>query len=135
MDEKTFRYEMAKQTNQSAIDYSLKMHNWLFLLNGAAATALLYSGKDAMLGAALWFACGAAIGIVSAFFAYVYTLLLVQTWIYAPSHEYDERYLPFVFGKRISERQADLLRLVPIVCGALSLVLFAIGVVKCAYKI
>jgi hypothetical protein len=97
------------------------------LLNGAAATALLATGIEKFYQVALFFAVGAAVAIVAAFFAYLYTLLLVQTWIYPPQTN-----IPFLLWK-ISARQIALIRIIPIAVGAASLFLFVKVVVGVAY--
>ena len=73
-------YDMQKQSNQAAIDAGFKSLNALFLLNGAAATALLSQGNNDFKAVALLFALGAFISIVTLGLAHFFCLAICSTF-------------------------------------------------------
>lgn len=135
MNEDEHRREMFRQTNQAAVDFSLKSLQGLFLLNGAAATALLANGKSALVSSALWFAVGAALAVAALGLSYLYTLLLAESWRTPLPSSSDEEYLPVEWPHKvqyISLRQLGRWRCCPIGVFILSLIFFCIGVYSAA---
>jgi hypothetical protein len=75
------RTEIFKQSNQAAIDFSLKALSYLFLLNGAAATALLAQDSFWLKITACLFAVGALFSIFALAFAYLHMKVTAHSWI------------------------------------------------------
>lgn len=73
-------YDLQKQSNQAAIDAGFKALNALFLINGAAATALLSQSNDDFKAAALLFAAGAFISIVTLGCAHFFCLAICSSF-------------------------------------------------------
>ena len=131
----THQEEMYKQTNQASIDFSIKTIWSLFLINGAAATALFSTGEKYFYYPALIFAVGAIAAVITFGLSYFYSLLLSETW--RPEYEISsssEKFLPikfFGFGPTLSLNTIGNLRFVPIIFAIVSIALFAYGVFKC----
>ncbi len=71
-------FELAKQTNQSAIDYGLRALQSIFLINGAAATAILASNNAILYSIAIKFAFGAGVAVFLFGLSYLYSLLCAE---------------------------------------------------------
>jgi hypothetical protein len=85
----TFEQELFKQTNQSAIDFSLKTLGSLFLLNGAAATALLAQSSLPLKWPALIFGLAALWTVAAMGISYVFVLFLGETFVAPPPESPD----------------------------------------------
>ena len=73
-----FKLSILKQNNQATLDYGLKALQALFLLNGAAATAILASGETVLYHTVLCFGLGALVAIVALGLSYVINLLITE---------------------------------------------------------
>ncbi len=73
-----FTQDLIKQTNQAALDYALKAIQFLFLINGAAATAILAGKIERLYPSAIWFGICACAAILLLGLSYVYNLLLTE---------------------------------------------------------
>ena len=84
--------ELQKQANQATIDFSLKTLGSLFLLNGAAATALL-AKTDVPVVAASVFAVAALWAVAAMGIAHIFCLVTVETFRSPAPKNSDEPWL------------------------------------------
>ena len=127
--------DMLKQTNQAAIDFSIKTIWSLFLINGAAATALLSTKITSFYFSATFFALGAITAVLAFGVSYVYCLLLAETW--RPGNNLKDPgekiflFDFFIFKKSMSENDINKARIIPILFTIASVLLFLVGIVLC----
>lgn len=76
-----------RQINEGAMKIAYQTLNALFLLNGAAATALLATGHPRVKAAAIILALGAFTAIVAHGFTYFSTLAVGDSWREAPAYD------------------------------------------------
>jgi hypothetical protein len=113
-----------RQLVQAAVDYGLRALTTLFLLNGAAATAILASAKESLLPAALCFSIGAGLVVAALGVSYFVNDGFATLWNPARLTEvraYD----------KIQSRTVWLLRLA-MGLALISLAFFAAGLFKAA---
>jgi hypothetical protein len=131
MNDDQHRKEMFKQANQAAIEFSKTMLYSSFLLNGAAATALLASRTSAFYCSAVLFGFGSLSAIIGLGVSYLYILLLGETWRQRTS-SYEAKEIKIYFLNKawlMSCKDIEFLRLVPISCAAASVFLFIVAMV------
>jgi protein-S-isoprenylcysteine O-methyltransferase Ste14 len=85
------RMELFKQSNQAAIDFARNALSYLFLLNGAAAAALLAQGAFWFKMTACLFAMGALFSIFAFTLAYLHMKAAAYSWIMESRNEKYER--------------------------------------------
>lgn len=124
-------FKVFQDTNNLAAEFAHHAINFAFYLNGAAATAILAAGKTEFYPAALWMGSGAACAVACMGLAYLYMLVLGETWRQKETEKDGVKgfYYP-VWNSNVflSTRATEKLRLVPIGLWLLSMVLFFIGV-------
>lgn len=120
------------QTNGASIEYSVKTLQFLFLINGAAATALLATGNVVFYTSAIWLAIGAMLAVLTFGVSYLYSLLISVTW--SQEENKNKKYeVYFLFKKRfLTLEQIENLRLVPIIFTLFSIVCFFRGIYLCS---
>lgn len=128
--------DMARDTNQFSMQFAKMVFNCCFLLNGAAATALLASKIPALFPAAVWCAFGAVIAILAMGIAYWYVMSMLNSWFARPKKPGDKCIPVFVFWKMrvesVTFEQLERYRAIPVVCVVLSITLFAVGIYNAA---
>ena len=125
-DEKWIQHhaEVYKQTNQASIDFSIKTLQSLFLLNGAAATAILGAKLEQFFLSGVLFALGTLFATIAFAVSYFYTLALSETW--RPEYGYREKtdkifHFEFCcFKKDLSDQDIEKARIWPIIPAACS---------------
>ena len=126
MESEQFRKDMYYQTNQASVDYSKMIFNSAFLLNGAAATALLASKIKTFYCAAIFFGFGALSALIGMGLSYAYIMLLAETWRQEPKDFESNGIRVYVLGKwrNLSLAKIENLRLVPLAAAVLSILIF-----------
>ena len=111
------------------MEYSKNAIQFAFLLNGAAATALLSKSDNAYLCAAIYLAMGAGLAVLCMGTTYVTQILLCETWI-----QEKEPYNIFFLGKwrKFTYANIELTRMVAIALWILSMAMFFVGTYKAA---
>lgn len=134
-DEKWIQHhrDVYKQTNQASIDFSIKTLQSLFLLNGAAATAILGAKIEPFFAAGVLFAFGALLASIAFAVSYFYNLMVSETW--KPEYGYRDKtdkifhFQICMFSLNLSDQDVEKARIYPIlpaVCSGLC-ALTAIG--------
>jgi len=139
-------HDLYKQTNQAAIDFSLKTLSSLFLLNGAAATALLAQNYLPLKWPALAFGVAALLAVIAMGISYIFTLYMGETfripvpkdrdgramldepWVHLPS-KWSHKFLILAwgFGEKFSFNQHTVWRIRLIAFSAIPAGLFLAG--------
>lgn len=128
-----------KQTNQFAIEYSIKTIWSAFLINGAATTAILSSKIEKFYPAAMFFALGAILAVIAFGIAYIYILMLCETW--RPNYgirPYDAKIFNFnfyIFKARMSDKDVECARVYAILPVLASIIAFIVGLIICWCKL
>lgn len=120
-------FTMIEKTNEFSMTYAKLSLNACFLLNGAAATALI---STKLYSAATWCGLGALIGVFALGVAYWYTMALLESWRSTPKQPgepYIQVWWPFKGARLITSEQLEKYRWIPICFFFVSLVLFTIG--------
>jgi hypothetical protein len=129
--EKRHEYTMTEQTNEFSMSFAKTTITSAFVLNGAAATALLYAGVKELYPVIKVFGLGALLAVVTAVLAYLFTLVLLESWRHTRPEDLKKAYLPvyvpFIWDKDITYRAFERLRFIPILCLAFSIGTFLYG--------
>lgn len=130
--EEQHNFTMIEKTNEFSMTYAKLSLNACFLLNGAAATALLSTNKAALYGAATACGMGAFAAVFALALAYWYTMALLESWRNKPDSEKpNEPYIPVWWPckrtRLITSEQLEQYRWIPISCCIASLALFLLG--------
>ena len=128
-----------KQTNQAAIEYSIKTIWSAFLINGAATTAILSSKIEKFYPAAMFFALGAILAVIAFGIAYIYILMLGETWRHSYGiRPYDAKIFNFnfyIFKARMSDKDIEGARAYAILPVLASIIAFIVGLIICWYNL
>lgn len=136
---KNYEAEGFFQTNKATIEYSVRTISSLFLLNGAAATALFASKIPDFYPSAIILGLGAFCAVTAFGASYLYNMLLSDTW--RPDNEdftEDEKVFKLDFigsNKKVSYRDIQKYRLIPIAIVLCSMILFLVGMIVCAISL
>lgn len=127
--EEQHNFTMIEKTNEFSMTYAKLSLNACFLLNGAAATALL---STKLYWAAAMCGLGALAGVFALGLAYWYTMALLESWRHSPNSEKPEDpYIPVWWPckgeKLITYDQLEKYRWIPISLFIVSLILFVFG--------
>lgn len=130
--EEQHNFTMVEKTNEFSMSYAKLSLNSCFLLNGAAATALLSTNKAALYGAAATCGLGALAAVLALGVAYWYTMALLESWRHNPDPQKpDAPYIPVWWPckgtKLVTYEQLEKYRWIPIVFFAVSLIFFLFG--------
>lgn len=129
-----FRKHCWSQVNQATLDTAAKTINSLFLINGAAATALFAQPGMGLKSAAILFAVGALFAIVAFGFSYWFLLLQGAYFADRPADDVNRRYIATGLPAKsrfalISKARLQKSRLVAVAAAVLSAMLFLSGVI------
>ena len=123
-------FQIFQDSNKVASEYARHAISFSFYLNGAAATAILASGKTDFYSTAISLGFGAAFAVISMGLSYIYEMLVANTW----KEEEIERnnikgFYHFVICKNIfiSNKLFEILRLIPILFWLFSVISFFTG--------
>lgn len=117
--------EIYRDINKSVMEISWRAINATFLINGAAATALLAHKEYT---SALTFGLGAFFSILCFGFAYFAQLAIAEAW--RPQEDQRTYYaIPFVNKIKISAGNSERLRQVTIALWLISILFFLLGLI------
>jgi hypothetical protein len=145
--DKSHRQEMFKASSQAAVDCGTKAVNALFLLNGAAATALLAQNDNAFLRyTAIVFSLAALWSIAALGLSHIFNLIISETWRNDTPQNPDEPWITlsippdsiffrFLKKESLSQNDITLLRLKLLIFSCGPGVLFLVGLVFAALAI
>jgi hypothetical protein len=136
LEEAKHRHECWRQTNRATIDSGIKGLASLFLLNGAAATALLAQQTPALCYVALVFAFAALWTIAAFGAAYLLNLIIAETWRIPHPGKADDPWIPVPPWKRVlSETDIARWRVRIVVFSTVPAVLFLVGLILAGVSI
>ncbi len=137
LEEMKHNHRCYQQANQAAIDNGTKALNALFLLNGAAATALLTQKDHRELQyTAGIFAFAALCSIFALGASHLFNLINSETWLLPAPEKDDDPWIPLrLFKRSISRNQLDTLRAWLLAFCCVPAVLFLVGLVVAALVI
>ena len=98
--ESKHNFELIKQTNQSTIDFALRALQSIFLINGAAATAILASKAIGLYFIAIKFALGAGSVVFIFGLSYLFSILNVEYMMHRMNNPEDDT-LPIIVWNKI----------------------------------
>ena len=124
------RIRLVLQANQAATDYGLKGLRSLFLLNGAAATAILATKTQPLYGSAVCFAIGAGLTVLALGLSYILNFINI-TAFQALGIQNEEKAIPVNMGWKktaLSIDDTEKFRVVIIGVSGVALLCFFVGV-------
>ena len=132
LEEAKHRNECFRSASQNAVDCGIKALNALFLLNGAATTALLAQRDNVALQmTAIIFAVGALLAILGLGMAHIINLILGETWRLPHPENNDAPWIPLLpLKKRLSFNELTKLRVWHLLFCCLPGVVFLIGLIS-----
>ena len=130
-EEQNFR--IFQDSNKIASEYARHAISFAFYLNGAAATAILATGKTDFYGAAIWMGFGAVCAVLCIGISYFYMLIVADTWRQEETERNGVKGFNYQIWNSlvfISTKNTEKLRYVPIVFWVLSIIFFIFGLIS-----
>ena len=128
--EASARIRLVLQANQAAVDYGLKGLQSLFILNGAAATAILATKTQSLYGSAICFAVGAGLTVFAIGLSYILNFINITAFQVLGIKD-EEKAIPVNLGwKKIALSIDDTEKFRGVIIGisAIALLCFFVGV-------
>lgn len=123
------RDKLYRDSNKAAMEYAKNAIQFIFLLNGASATALFSKTDRVFIFPASLFALGAFLAVLCVGLTYIVQMFICETW-----RQDVEPYKMFILGKwrDVSIAQIEWSRTIAIALWLMSAVLFIVGLICAA---